>query len=110
MRKWTWGNICRGDDVIVTNDRGHQSHGVVVSVGPMWITVQINRRRERFDASNGVGEYGQRVHTRQTLADVPRRKELVNVLNHIAWQHVPMSVLEAAVAALDAEAGGTSRK
>lgn len=100
-----WAGIKRGDPVVVvhrrnlSNDLTSTWHtpGKAVSVGKMWITVEVEMGRpklQRFQACNGHGEYGAVVHTAQSWRDEEHRQKLLGRLRRVSWESQSFAVLK----------------
>ncbi len=101
----TWQGIKRGDEVVVLH-RIERAGGpiewttpaTVVSAGSQWITVDVvngRPRRQRFQADNGHGEHGSRVHTARSLAEEPKREEAIARMERSGWRNLPLEGIEA---------------
>lgn len=102
----TWGNIKKGDHVLVVNYYGTVFQDCVASAGNKWIVVQ--GRHGRFSAIDGKGPYG-RVHTESTFAAVEaekaerlRKMKLIDTLRVRIRPSLSLATLEA-IAQLVAE-------
>ncbi len=104
-----FGNLKKGDRAIVVYCVGENGErrdtGTVISVGPMWITVQVGAQRpEKFQVGNGCGEYGYSVHTKATLADHAERQAAMRVIaraNLASWVNVPTATLSDIATAIE---------